>query len=360
MSTNADTETNDGTSYIISDIISDISDEDNSEDISDISSDDDSDPSSDITSDSMDPKHTASTSQAFQALPAELLGMIAAMLDNKDLLAMRTTCRELRDGSAFEFCQRFLDFVEISGTRGSVRQLVAILASPNLPHAQHSVKKLVVSADLLRSSKEHRNPTDLVAIMCSPTPPWEQNIIKQKQYEEPDATEVARMLRAMPKLTTFKLVGDMNVLEPLREAESAPVFLTCLAQLPRQLRCLDLFAVKLEGGLLRNVLKAHRSALRIVYFNEITLDSVPEWRRVLEILKLGRIRRFELAWLRYSVRIESYLDSHPQIRSNPFHSVPTTDVQTTPTDPPHHPPPNPPPRHHHPPPQTHSPPPQTH
>lgn len=57
----------------------------------------------------------------------------------------------------------------------------------------------------------------------------------------------------------------------------------------------------MEGGLLRNVLKAHRSALRIVYFNEITLDSVPEWRRVLEILRSGRIRRFELAWLRYSV-----------------------------------------------------------
>lgn len=285
MSTNDDTETNDGTSDIISDI--------SSEDISDTSSD--------INSDSMDPKHTASTSQAFQAMSAELLGVVAAMLDNKDLLVMRTTCRELRDGSAFEFCQRFLDFVEISGTRDSVRQLIAIRASPNLPHAQHSVKKLVVSADLLRSSKEHRHPTDLVAIMCSPTPPWEQNIIKQKQYEEPDATEVSHLLRAMPKLTTFKLVGDMNVLEPLREAESAPVFLTCLAQLPRQLRRLDLFAVKLEGGLLRNVLKAHRRALRIVYFNEITLDSVPEWRRVLEILRSGRIRRFELAWLRYSV-----------------------------------------------------------
>jgi len=58
--------------------------------------------------------------------------------------------------------------------------------------------------------------------------------------------------------------------------------------------------VKLEGDLLDNVLKAHRSALHIVSFNEVTLDSLSEWQHVLETLRLGRVRRLELAWLRYS------------------------------------------------------------
>ena len=198
----------------------------------DVSSDTSSEVDSDIDSGLVDLQYTISGPRALQALPTELIGMLSEMLENKDLLAMRSTCRELRDGSAFEFCQRYLDFIEISGTRNSVRQLLAILASPNLPHAQQTVKKLVVSADLLRSSKEYENPTDLTFARFSPIPPQDQQIVKRKSYEEPNAIDVERLLRAMPKLTTLKLVGDMNVLEYLREAETAPVFLACLAQLP--------------------------------------------------------------------------------------------------------------------------------
>lgn len=273
----------------------------------------------DVDSYSIDTKTTMQTSQYLQMLPAELIGMLSEELDDEDLLAMRSTCRELRDGSAFEFCQRYLDFVEISGSRDSVRQLIAILTSLNLPHAQQTVKKRVVSADLLRSSKEYENPADLEVIMSSPISTADQQIVKQKSYEEPDAADVARLLRAMPNMTTIKLVGDMNVLEPLRGAETAPIFFACMAQLASQVRRLDLFAVELDGDVLAAMLEAHRSALLIVNFNEVTLDSRSGWQRVLETLRSGRVRRLDLAWLRFLEPQAGKVDlSMPKGRSRAF------------------------------------------
>ena len=54
--------------------------------------------------DSIDLEHSMSAPHSLQALPAELIGMLAEILDDEDLPAMRATCRELCDGTAFEFC----------------------------------------------------------------------------------------------------------------------------------------------------------------------------------------------------------------------------------------------------------------
>jgi hypothetical protein len=183
-------------------------------------------------------------------LPAELIGMLAAVLDDEDLLAVRATCRELRDGCAFEFCQRYLDFVEISGTHDSVQRLLAILTSPSLPHARQAVRKLVVSAPLLGPPEDHQGPS---------------------------TTDVARLLRMMPNLRTTKLADDTNLAESLCEAKSAPIFLVSLTQLHSQVRRLDLFAVQVDDDLLANTLEAHSSDLLIVSFNLVTLDSLLAW-----------------------------------------------------------------------------------
>jgi hypothetical protein len=213
------------------------------------------------------------TPSPLQALPAELIGMISRSLNNKSLLAMRSTCRDLCGGSAREFCHRFLDLVEISGTWDSVLDLNAVLSSRNLPYAQHKVKKLVVSAPLLKRSEK---------------------------YEEPDTTDVARLVRAMPNLTTVKLVDDMNVDKQIRNAKTARIFLTHLAQLPSQVRRLELFAVEVDGDLLANMLEAHKNALLLVSLNEVTLDSQFAWQYVLKLLYSARIKRLELAWLRHT------------------------------------------------------------
>ena len=213
-----------------------------------------------------------STTQTIQELPLELIGMLATMLDGEDFLAMRGTCRELRDGSAFKFCQRYLDLVEISGTRDSVHHLLNILTSPSLPQTQQTVRKLVVSAPRLRPSEA---------------------------FEEPKTTDVAHLLRAMPNLTTAKLAEDTNLAESLREAQSASIFLASMAQLPSRVCRLDLFAVQLHGDPLANMLEAHRKDLYILSFNVVTLDSLSAWQRVLRTMRSSGIRRLEMAWLKY-------------------------------------------------------------
>lgn len=231
-----------------------------------------------LISDSVDTTgtDTMQTPSALQALPAELIGMLSELLDNDDLLAMRETCRELCDGSALAFCHRFLTSIAISGTRASVQQLISIMASPNLPHAQHTVRNLVVSATLLR-------PFD--------------------EYSEPDAIDVTCLLQSMPKLTTTKLVDDRTDAGPNRLANAAPVFLACLADptlhATSHLSRLNLFAVRLEGYLLPDLLDAHSRNLRIVSLNLVTVTSPTALLRGLETLHSAEIEGLELAWTQY-------------------------------------------------------------
>jgi hypothetical protein len=237
----------------------------------------------DLESDSVDTQYTNTmqTPSALQALPAELIGMISKSLNNKSLLAMRSTCRDLCGGSARAFCHRFLDLVEISCTWDSVLHLNAMLSSRNLPYAQHTVKKLVVSALLLKRSEK---------------------------YEEPDTADVARLVHSMPNLTTVKLIDDMNVAEQIRQANTARIFLSHLAKLPSRVRRLDLFAVQLDGELLAGMLEAHANDLLVINFNLVILDSFAAWQRILGILLAIRVKCLEFAFLQYTNREGSIED----------------------------------------------------
>ena len=226
-----------------------------------------------------DTEPTMSTSQALQALPVELISMLSELLNDKDLLALRSTSRELRTGSAFEFCHRFLESIEISGSSDSIRQLILIVTSPTLPQAPHTTKRLLVSTRCLR-------------LPC-------------EECDEPDATDVACLLQALPRLTSTKFVDDRGVASTLcrTNAAAAPVFLACMTDpckhAPSHLSRLDLFAVRLDGYLLSDVLEAHKHGLRTLSLNLVTLISSSAWLRALEALLSTGIDGLDLAWFQY-------------------------------------------------------------
>lgn len=231
-------------------------------------------------SDSRSTKDVATTSQTILKLPAELISMLAAELDEPDLLAMRATCRELLNASAFEFSQRYLDLVEVHGTSHGVCNLIAILTSPNLPHAQQTVKHLVVIAP-----RVHR--------------------LHVSGERQPNAKDVTRLLELLPNLQTTKLVDGMDASWYDPAIQSAPIFLACMAQQPparakttNTLSSLDLFAVHLDASSLADMLEAHRPSLQSVAFNLVTLDDMSGWLLVLRILHSISIQSLDLAWLR--------------------------------------------------------------
>ena len=65
----------------------------------------------------MKAKERVNSGTVLHRLPNELLGMIATQTDNKGLASMRATCRELRDGSAFEFFKRhtIVEYLSLDG-----------------------------------------------------------------------------------------------------------------------------------------------------------------------------------------------------------------------------------------------------
>jgi hypothetical protein len=225
-----------------------------------------------VNSDSTDTISTMQTPQTLRAVPAELLGIVAEMLDVEDIVAMRATCRELRDGAAFEFCERVFRLVKISGTQNGVLNLLAVLASATLPRAHQAVRTLYVDVPLLQSPEAH---------------------------DESNDTDVARLLRTMPNLTTVGLFANMNADEHIDEVKFVPVFLTCLAQLPSRVRHLDICSVKPDVDLLVNVLEAHSKDLRIFRLYEVTLDSQLAWLQVFEVLRSTRIRHLDLEYLQF-------------------------------------------------------------
>jgi hypothetical protein len=43
------------------------------------------------------------------SLPVEMIDIVASFLNKRDILALRSRCRILRDGTNHEFCKRFFE-----------------------------------------------------------------------------------------------------------------------------------------------------------------------------------------------------------------------------------------------------------
>jgi hypothetical protein len=104
----------------------------------------------------------------------------------------------------------------------------------------------------------------------------------------------------MPKLTTLKFIGDRSVARFFRSPRIAPMLFTAIAGHPTiHLGRLNLFAVRMSGDVLADMLEAQKDNLQIVSFNMVTLHSQRAWQRVLEIMHSAELSCIELAWLRY-------------------------------------------------------------
>lgn len=219
------------------------------------------------------------------SLPAELVDMVAQALDKPaDLLSLRSTCHQLRNGSAREFCKRFFEDLEISGTGSSVRELTDMLLSPSFPWAQHLARSLKATAPRVG-------------------PSWPVDITHLRKHLSPSPEDVARLFAAMPKLEQIFL-SDCNSEDPSREVSavhSAPLLLKSLSapgpHLPH-LRQIILLQVCVEGDVLAKVLEAHKHSLEEVFLCMVrTTGSSASWIEVLETLHSTNVSSMRLGYL---------------------------------------------------------------
>jgi hypothetical protein len=127
---------------------------------------------------------------ALTGLSTELIETVAQHLDKADLLSLRTTCRKLRNDSAYQFCQRYLSNVSTSGTTSSVLESIDVLRSPSLPHAQHFARSLTVRVILIAEG-------------------WGIDLDHLRKHLMPGQRDIARLLAAMPNLQHIVLEQHM-------------------------------------------------------------------------------------------------------------------------------------------------------
>lgn len=97
---------------------------------------------------SMKIKERILSGKVLHKLPAEVLGIIATRADDKWLASLRATCREIRDGSAFEFLRRYTSLnVRLTGTLSghfSNHYLAVDTKSPDVITVQAMAQSLIL------------------------------------------------------------------------------------------------------------------------------------------------------------------------------------------------------------------------
>jgi hypothetical protein len=216
--------------------------------------------------------------ETLTGLSTELIDLLAQHLEKADLLSTRATCRKLRNGSAYQFCQRCVSNVNISGTSSSVLESIDVLRSPNLPHAQHSTRGLTVRAILTGKG-------------------WGIDLDHLRKHMEPDQRYIVRLLAAMPKLQHIALEqhflpNHVTVLEsPLLFFKS----ITTLGERFVHLRSLHLHGLRLVEDELASMLERQTPNLRSVAFLLLTLaggTSTTTWAPIIKVLCSLPLERF--------------------------------------------------------------------
>jgi hypothetical protein len=221
-------------------------------------------------------------SQTLLRLPPELVNEVALNLDNSDLISLRATCREMRDGSAFAFCRRYFatDELEISGTSSSIQDLTDMLLSSNLRSARHFARILKMTAPTVN-------------------PSWPIDVAYLRQNLLPSSEDATRLLAAMPNLTYIRLDDLQRFVEPEVSAiHSAPVLLKSLAtpgsHLP-QLRTLWLSGFRVDAALLASMLEMQKHSLEVIYFASVVTTGTASWMDILKALHSTNVERI-LIW----------------------------------------------------------------
>jgi hypothetical protein len=216
---------------------------------------------------------------ALTGLSTELIETVAQHLDKADLLSLRTTCRKLRNDSAYQFCQRYLSNVSTSGTTSSVLESIDVLRSPSLPHAQHFARSLTVRVILIAEG-------------------WVIDLDHLRKHLMPGQRDIARLLAAMPNLQ--HIVLEQHMLQKYVPVLESPLIffkpITAPDNRAFHLRSLYLHGLRLDGDELAGVLERQTPDLRSVTFLLLTLTrsikSTP-WAQIITILCSMQLERFQ-------------------------------------------------------------------
>ena len=214
--------------------------------------------------------HHAGTSQSeasLPKLPVEVLEMIATKLSDSGLGSMRATCRDLYNGSTYEFAERHtFSKVEILATRGTtgisgMRKLTVTLRSPKLVKAQAGMAEILVLHDPLYTDENHPGKTLVSNTVTSNPDAW--TFLQQKKYRQWHGYALA------------------------------PLIFERIADLPPQttnLRRLIIDGAHLDGDAMIEILETHKHSLRVVALRKVILTRIIDCVRA---LCRTETRRFE-------------------------------------------------------------------
>jgi hypothetical protein len=225
------------------------------------------------------------------SLPVEIVEMVAGFLSKRDIIALRSRCRTLRDGTNHEFCKRFFKGpFEITGSSVAIQGLLEILATPDFSSAKAFSQELVVykplAGDMPLGDKTTLPTAEEVNSLFAALPHLKALSIGAKETE-PDSEEDCDT-----KETAALTMSRENL---------APILLEGLAGVgstTSRLTTLNLYDITIDGPILVEVVLAHKSSLEEVSFKLIKLQTSSNavtWQTIFQtLLKLDLLQELTL------------------------------------------------------------------
>jgi hypothetical protein len=225
------------------------------------------------------------------SLPVEMVEMVAGFLSKRDIIALRSRCRTLRDGTNHEFCKRFFKGpFEITGSSVAIQGLLEILATPDFSSAKAFSQELVVykplAGDMPLGDKTTLPTAEEVNSLFAALPHLKALSIGAKETE-PDSEEDCDT-----KETAALTMSRENL---------APILLEGLAgigSMTSRLTTLNLYDITIDGPILVEVVLAHKSSLEEVSFKLIKLQTSSNavtWQTIFQtLLKLDLLQELTL------------------------------------------------------------------
>jgi hypothetical protein len=225
------------------------------------------------------------------SLPVEMVEMVAGFLSKRDIIALRSRCRTLRDGTNHEFCKRFFKGpFEITGSSVAIQGLLEILATPDFSSAKAFSQELVVykplAGDMPLGDKTTLPTAEEVNSLFAALPHLKALSIGAKETE-PDSEEDCDT-----KETAALTMSRENL---------APILLEGLAGVgstTSRLTTLNLYDITIDGPILVEVVLAHKSSLEEVSFKLIKLQTSSNavtWQTIFQtLLKLDLLQELTL------------------------------------------------------------------
>jgi hypothetical protein len=225
------------------------------------------------------------------SLPVEMVEVVAGFLSKRDIIALRSRCRTLRDGTNHEFCKRFFKGpFEITGSSVAIQGLLEILATPDFSSAKAFSQELVVykplAGDMPLGDKTTLPTAEEVNSLFAALPHLKALSIGAKETE-PDSEEDCDT-----KETAALTMSRENL---------APILLEGLAGVgstTSRLTTLNLYDITIDGPILVEVVLAHKSSLEEVSFKLIKLQTSSNavtWQTIFQtLLKLDLLQELTL------------------------------------------------------------------